>query len=316
MSWTSLITVLTLAGCQPADGPLTITERVSAQGGATLRLADGASVDVPAGALAEDAEVTFSRETCGGVFAGAAFGGCLYAVDAGGVEWADRFEITLPLRRGAEAVEAARDAEDGLRPLVDGAVSGGTIAATGSSAGTFAPRMLGANPIDERCTDVPFAPCGGAVEGRWALERACGSINQVTGISWEGPDPYATCAPHASLVDYPLEVGGNVSFGGDGSFGRFSSATIWKHEIISFECLETVGEECPPDCARDGELCDCTWEWSAGEASEGGVWSYDDEGGLLVDDRSLRHCVDGDQLTVEHRNSEGPFLMLYRRAAE
>ena len=41
---------------------------VDAAAGATLLLDDGASVQLPPGALATDAEVSFSRETCDGVY--------------------------------------------------------------------------------------------------------------------------------------------------------------------------------------------------------------------------------------------------------
>ena len=70
------------SGAPMQTGDQRVSMMVDAAAGATLLLDDGASVRLPPGALATDAEVSFSRETCDGVYASRRFQSCVYRVDA------------------------------------------------------------------------------------------------------------------------------------------------------------------------------------------------------------------------------------------
>ena len=70
------------SGAPMQTGDQRVSMMVNAAAGATLLLDDGASVRLPPGALATDAEVSFSRETCDGVYASQRFQSCVYRVDA------------------------------------------------------------------------------------------------------------------------------------------------------------------------------------------------------------------------------------------
>lgn len=312
-SRTEMLVIAALAGCTAVDAPMSATESLTAAAGGVVALDDGATVNVPAGALAVDGPVTLTRETCGGAYASPAFAGCLYSVETPAL--AGRFAIAMPDHSDARnPIAVVRRGPDGLRPLIDSATFAGSVSATSSEPATFAIRVIVGNPTDDRCTDAPFEPCGGTIEGDWVLDRACGTSEQVTGVSWEGPDPYAACDPYDYVIDYPFSATGTVHFGGNASFSIGSAAVIRKHTIIATRCLGAVDETCASECERRAGLCDCTWDFAEGSSfAEAGGWAYGDAGTVTVDGTPFRYCVEGDTLTLEYANYQGPYTMIYTR---
>ena len=303
------------------DLPVVETASIVAADGGVITLPDGATLTIPPGALAADGEVAFTRVTCGGVYSLKSFGGCLYSV--GDAAWAGRFEVALP-RRGDDRVQMVRGAPDGLRPLIDSTSDGDLLSATSSGSNVFTSRVADYNPVDQRCDDVPFTPCGGDLEGTWHLVRACGSVSELTGISWEGPNPFAACADHDYMTDYPFTVDGSVEFGAEGSsaeggtsgaFWATNSATILKHEMVSLACMAIVdgGSSCQAECVQENGVCDCTYFMADGSGGREGAWEYADEGTITVDGTPNRYCVAGDGLTIEYVGAEGPYVMIYER---
>lgn len=294
------------------DVVVELTATISAAEGGELMLGDGAALIVPPGALSSDAEVRFSRETCRRAWSAASFGSCRYLVDTGSVGWVGRFTVTLPTRSGGPAW-AVRDARDGLRPLVDSAALSGTVRATGSEDGAFTSRMAALSPIDDRCTDAPFEPCGGDIDGRWELTDACGSTAQIAGISWGGSDPYEACKPLDYVVDYPFAASGSVTFMADGTFESSSHATVLEHQTVTLGCLEEIGEECLSSCTNDGITCSCVWPKTEGSSGSELDWVLVADG-VEIGGVVYRYCVDGDTLALEHPHSDGPYLMYYQRS--
>lgn len=306
MWWTIPWTV----ACALPEDALTRGLPIPAASGGAVDLGDGAHLEVPPGALAADALVTLTRDTCSGAWASPTFASCRYTVDSGGVGWLGRFTLELPVT--GEATTMVRDASDGLRPLLDTRAAPGRLSASGSSDGTFTARASG-GPPDDRCTDVPFEPCGGDVTGHWDLTDACGSASQIVGISSEGPDPYADCAPFEAVVDEPWDVAGSVTFDADGTFSASSAVVGFRHQTLTLGCLEVVGQDCNPECTNDGSTCDCTYTQFAANGGWGGAW-VETPDGPEIEGIPYRACVDGDVLAFEFPHPDGPFLQVYARS--
>ncbi len=165
----SLLGVLGAAACSTdsdssgalATGEQKVSTIVQAAIGATLALEDGTSVVIPAGALASDAEVSLSRETCEGVYAATRFQSCVYRVSAPDAALVGRYTVSIPSRgeTGARTDCAVALTDDGWRCLVDTETSDESAEASASAFTDFAIRTSSKDLADDRCTDVPFEPC-------------------------------------------------------------------------------------------------------------------------------------------------------------
>jgi hypothetical protein len=232
-----------------------------------------------------------------------------YAVRAPGGEWAGRYRVGIPAR--SDGARPVRDAEDGWPPLFDGSFDGALLWASASTSGAFSARVAAANPTDDRCADLAFDPCGGAIEGHWTLAAACGTADQVTGqSSYGGDDPYAGCDPLDHVEDQPFEAHGSLSFGVDGTYDTTDRFTEWGHATTTLACLDAIGWACDAPCTSDGTTCDCTWVDGEGlGAGYGGAWAYGaDPGTVDLDGASLRYCVDGDSLILERLTPGSPWV--------
>jgi len=277
---------------------------VSAAEGGTLNLEDGATLVVPPGALARDATVTLSRVSCGGVYAASSFASCLYAVSSGGVPWVERYTLTTPTRTSDADTVAVRVAADGLRPLLDAVSHPDSVVTTGGRDGATSAWYAGVIPTDHRVEDAPFAACGGDVVGEWRLTHDSGTREEVTGMSAEGPDPYADCGAYDALVDYPFTVGGVFRFNSDGSFAWQNGFQVWKRTLVTTACQRLVGEACDDRCALEDGVCDCNWDWLSSEGGGDSVWTLSPDGlTLTINGAPTRYCVQGDTLSVQYSAS-------------
>jgi hypothetical protein len=301
-------TALAAWACATTDAA---TVALTASEGGRIELSDGAALEVPPGALEADGAVTFARRSCERVFGLDEFESCLYAVDAGDVGWAGRFRVELPRRTRRGPATAARDAEDGLRPLVD-SEDGGVVTASSSQSGLFVARSVEGAP-DDRCTDPPFVPCGGDLDGTWSLASACGTVEQLFGYDVATGKPYAACEADAALVDYPWDLYGSVTFGADGTFFESVGGSLVEHRLVSLECLERVGESCHSACRIVDDLCDCRWDVYTFDTSTELEWSASGTE-LTMGTSTDPYCVQGDVLGVlSSRRSGDPFMTYYVR---
>lgn len=282
----------------------------------TLELSDGATLEVPAGAASEAEEVTFSRVTCDGIYAAPELPSCLYRVESA-LDFNHRFELTLP-RTSEEAGAVVEKADEGMLALLDSASGRAvtaedlpTTTATASIATDFTVRDTSIAPPDMRCVDLEFTPCGGTMEGSWDLVAACGTMSQVTGsYSTEPPNPYTGCSATDYLLDYPFEVGGKIEFSDGGGDLTTTWSIVWRHQIITEACLESVGLTCGDDgfggdCTFEDGLCICRMEWSVTTTGSSGSWT--------AADMEERACVDGDTLTVQREAWGEPYWFVYER---
>jgi hypothetical protein len=294
---------------------------VDAADGATIALDDGASLTIPPGALAGDAEVGFER-TCLPVFAAMDYGGCRYRA-TGLPEVIGRISVALPQTSDDACVLAQR--EHGWHCLADSEADGGFVRGSFSTATTFTTRSAVPSgvPADSGCADLAFEPCGGDVTGEWELVRACATYRQL-GFSYStGPDPYAACAEGEVHRNHPYEADRGLNFttepsGDPDSEGELryqstSGGRSWERTIVTETCLTAVGESCA--CASDGYVCDCLREGGTSIGRGGSTYEVvDDE--LFMDgfDTVVPHCVSGDELILERTHHElGPYHLIFRR---
>ncbi len=319
----ALLAFLVFAACSSESGSDTpletggqrVSRMVDAKAGATLLLDDGASVHLPPGALAADAQVSFSREACDGVYASPRFQSCVYRVEAPEAVLNERITLSLAIRDESDAPTdcAAALTEDGWRCLVDTEVLDGRSEASASAFTDFTIRAEVDDIADQRCTDAPFVPCGGDLDGAWVLSRACGSLEEVVGVSFEFEDPYETCDPFEHYVEFPFSVDATLEFDSDGTMRAYETFGTTGHTMVTDACLAEVGETCAGDCTMSDGVCDCVLLSSVGGHGSDEPWAYGDNGTFIYFEQAYSYCVEGERLTVDFPSPTGTHVRVYER---
>lgn len=309
------------AGELTKTGDQQVSMMVDAKAGATLLLEDGARVHLPPGALAADAEVSLSREACDGIYSSDRFQSCVYRVSAPDAVLNERFVVSLATSSEDDAPTdcAAALTEDGWRCLVDTELLDGSSEASASTFTDFTVRAGSDDIVDHRCTDVPFEPCGGALEGSWTLTGACGSMGQVTGVTFEfDSDPYEACDPFEHYMEFPFSVDASLEFRGDGTLRVSEQFSISGHTMVTEACLAQVGETCSEDCTSNEGVCDCVSLSSVGGHGSDEPWAYGEDGTFIYFEQPFGYCLQEDRLTVEFPGRQDvldPHIRVYERAA-
>jgi hypothetical protein len=332
-----------LGACSAADGagvdeaPLASSTWITAAAGGDLSLDDGAVLRVPPHALAEDGEVTFTRHTCGGVFASDEFTSCLFEVSST-TTIAQPFEIGLPQRKGGEAASSctAREAALGWPCLAEGGTGWPSPLARARAFSRFASRAVVVPVDDDRVVDAAFEPCGGVLDGRWDLVRTTGTVAQLDRVVWisRAHDPRADCGVGEHFEDQPFTVSGGIMFspasqsseGGLGGAQLYEGVEVRRHTLTTLDCLESVGQSCSNadfGNAREGRcdshdgLCECDVRSHGGVGGYNMPWSYARPGFVHLGDDPLRYCVDGDELRLERTvyDSQTTYVNIYQRVA-
>lgn len=325
---TALLIPLAAAACSSdassgdptPDGPTKIgDERVSmmvdAAAGATLLLDDDASVFIPPGALAADAEVSFSRETCDGVYASDRFQSCVYRVAAPGAELNERLRLSLATHDDTDTPTdcAAALTDDGWRCLVDTEVMDGSAEASASMFTDFTVRTEADDIGDQRCTDVPFEPCGGDLAGDWTLRRACGSLREVVGATFSIDNPYEDCDSVEHYVEYPFSVMATLEFTDGGLMDTYEQFSTTGHTMATEACLTQIGERCGEDCTMKEGICDCVFLSAVGGHGYSDAWTYGEANTFIYLGEEYAYCVEGERLTLEFPSPAGTHLRVYER---
>lgn len=308
---------LLVCGCEaepddplPPAGAIASSATVPAAAGGTIELEDGAKIEFGPGSLANDAEITLRRLGCGGVQQATSMGTCRYAVEGPQSELLDSYQLSLPTHSATSC--ATQATEDGLVCVRGGVVTDGLITTPAASFGEFAAWSEDAVIPTAACALPNFEPCGGELLGSWSLTNGCGRIDQLTGVSSTGPDPYESCDPLDHYEGAPFSISGGLEFVDDGSYTMSSGFQIMKHELITLGCLESVGETCNPDCSVDGEVCECLFVDSEGNGASGDdVWQQDGEGTVVLAGSAHRYCVEGDTLTFEWGPENDRYYTIY-----
>lgn len=288
---------------------LSASANIPVEGG-TIELDDGAWIEFPAGALNQATDVTLRRFDCDGLYQAASFASCRYAVEGPDGALASPYELHIPTRGPGCATQQTLD---GLSCLWGGESQADGITTLANSFGEFTSWSDDAIIPTDACVMPNFAACGGELLGSWTMSAGCGTIAQLTNSSSTGPNPYANCDPLDYYVGAPFSVSGALAFD-DLGYTVSSGFTIMKHELVTSDCLATIGENCHPDCTLADGICECLFLESEGDGAAGSdVWTTDGAGSVELGSVSHRYCVDGDTLTVEWGSAPDLYYTVYSR---
>ena len=304
------------------------------EGGEVL-LDDGAKLVFEPGALSADSEVVFSRSACTGAYAHSMFGSCRYEVAGLESEQDARYQLVLPRTSPTGDPVLRKRASQGFASLLDSNATTEAIRASGVGPGVYAGITTPPSVEDARCTELEFSPCGGELDGSWTLAQACGSIPNITGEQYSGAtEPYEVCTDAEVFVDSPFTVGGKLRFSeyvGVGFFELNRNHELWEYSVVAQSCLDRAGSTCDPFCSSEEGACVCTYFKSQASSGSGEFWEYGDEGEFRTrsepsenpEDQGsedyevgpgIPYCVQGDDLTVKYRGSDGaPYFLRYTR---
>lgn len=329
-----LIFILGLASCDDAgtktlnnqtnnDTPLppaTQAAWIVAAVGGELALDDGARLEIPAGALTEDATVILSRVTCEGYVQGADFDGCLYEVEVA-AELTGRLSVQLPTD-ATDAPGCLMEMDDeGWRCEADSATETGFVRATASASGSFVLRSPSAvgQVTPNAGTDLPFEICGGDLYGEWKLGLAFGTVEALTGFSSEKVPRYENCEPYhhyegeTFFINETLTVAAGGENGAVATYDTTGGFSVYTHSATTQSCLDLNTESCPSPCVMTAGVCGCLIRDMAGSNSSGKYLFEDTEGQLLLDEQPLEYCVLGDTLTIRRTTPLGTTVKMYSR---
>jgi hypothetical protein len=293
------------------DGSTQVTEdsvtvAISARDGGEVKLG-AASLKIPAGALAEDLEVTLAaKKPASTLPEQGSLSGLSYDFGPDGTTFEKPVELMLPLTaspgEGEQAViswydETKREWQD-----LPATVSGDAISAEVSHFTLFVVRFKG---VASGAFDCGFEACGSdGLEGTWTLAGACfdSGKNDNPFVDVPGCDD--------AVFDIGVDAEGEVTFDA-GTYDYHWTLTGLVSIDLSATCLDAVGmgQACaafkPDDgvsCVASGERCLCNGP--AGEPDmKMGTGSYETSGTTITftedgdtdgpDTQEI--CVKGDQ---------------------
>ena len=321
----------------------TVSAIITAEGGGTVSLPSGAaSIEIPAGALGEDMEITITALAKEDAPEAESLGSLVFDLGPDGTTFAEPAMLTLKADssapEGKKAVLAWLDGES-WSILPGSEVSGESVSAPVSHFSRFVVYFTDEGTVientDEICQDLSFSPCGGDVVGSWVVEAYC--IEPRTMSDEDNPfEEIPECADnnHVSMsVD--IEWTGEITFNEDGTYTENFGNKATAVTTMDDTCLEGIAAAYGSEAAgmTNEEIClqlgsmmtdssdaetDVRYEDGAcviemlirdepGESSDG-EWHVDGTGMYFahgsLDEEGEPYCVEGDQTIVELTSEE------------
>jgi len=301
------------------ERPVSVSAVVVADEGGTLTLPDGAQVVFPAGALAGDTEITFTRVACGRTLLAAEFASCAYEVtSADGVPLTGRYDLTIP-GRDLTAVPTCvfSQTDEGWRCQAHAETTAGSATTSASRFSTFVLHSrVPETAAMALVTDLDFELCQGDLFGEWEFVFYAGPEAAFTRRTSPVRNPeFDVCEPfayYAGIVATKTETRtyAPAAPGSDWAVELYYQEMIEGYDlnIWTDACLAAAGAECPletPWCAREHGLCVCRLPFDM--LGDGGTYLYEVEGGYShTEGGPAAHlCVIGD-LLFDHMLWDGP----------
>ena len=292
----------------------------AADGGELATVGGDALVTIPAGALAEDTEISIKVLDSEGLPNEDNLAGSVYEFGPDGTEFLKPVTIALELTgeapEGKKAVLAFLEG-DTWEEVAGSSESGDLVSGDVTHFSKFVILFVDGQAVlvsdDELCQDLSFSACGGAVVGVWEVEALCmGDIPL-------GEDPFKDHPECSDTTQFNIywDWIGTVEMASDGSFSQDLAMKV-TYDIIFYDaCLTAVsdGEATPETLCQDvneqqdfgvceygSGQCNCTGEAQQTEIKGEGTYSVDGSTLSITADGSTSDslfCVDGDSLTVE-----------------
>jgi len=311
------------AGESTAAEPEPVSETIDAADGGTVETESGsASIEIPAGALSEDTEITLEELDRSEQPDADDLGSNAFEFGPDGTQFEEPVTITIRLDadvpEGQTAVLAVL--EDGSwSPIEGSSVSGSEVTAEVTHFSTFAILFVDDEMVvvslSENCEDFSVAElegcAGGDVVGAWTILDACGS----TAI---GDNPYQD-VPECEQAEYTIEVDydATLEFMNDGTYlTEVAGISGGYHLELSSACLTAyymaddpaaTCSELDDGCAFADDTCTCDMPFddpTTGAGTSTGTYSTDGNTIVMTDDgdepsdEPAFFCVEGDRLSI------------------
>ncbi len=309
----------------------TASADITALEGGTLSTPSGAaSIDIPAGALAEDTTITITSLGVDDQPDAENLGSDVYEFGPDGTEFLAPVTISLVLDvdvpEKMQAVLAVLDGEEWT--TVEGsALDGNTVAGQVTHFSKYSIHFVGDDTVleseDEVCKDLNFTACGGDVVGSWKILSMC------TSRTIAGENPFAdkpACAD--DIFEFNVDWIGEITFNEDGTYENTMGMSYWTHLELTDECLGEIVNGATTDytmvcqkmfsdedneeslCTYESGLCKCDTKPETRNIDDSQNGTYTIEGNnMILDDgddevETLPFCVDGDRIVVESADDD------------
>jgi hypothetical protein len=287
----------------------------AADGGSLATEGDTAKIEIPAGALSEDTEISIATLDRADQPDADNLGSDAFDIGPDGTQFDTPVTLTLKLEGSVPADMEARLAVlngDTWEVIEGSTLEGGEVSAEIDHLSTFVIIFVEGQAfvIAAECADLDFAPCGGDLEGTWTILSYClgGAL---------GPNPWEDLPEcHDTLMSGEYETTGTVEFKADGTYSTnlTMSAAVGRY-VYDEDCLlaATAGVDAAEVCAQIDTFDGCTYENSlctcesthtsdASEHAETGAYELDGNSITMTPDGEPAHtpgeyCVSGDRAT-------------------
>lgn len=298
----------------------TTTTRISAdKGGQVTDSAGTVTLDIPAGALSEDTDITLAVSA-----ATSATVSSVYDFGPDGLTFLK--PATLTIKVDASAVgdkEVAVAIEEGGKfvPLSGSSYADGVATAPVEHFSKFAVIFVDGQTENNACDDLVtnFDACGGEIVGTWVFEGFCAGKIQ-------GGGPVKNCPQQEVTVDIE-QVGLEYTFGEDKSFSATAGTEIEKMTVDAPLSCFGGAPNCAAVAANSSEEnvtcsdksdteCSCTRTRSKAREAQSGTYEVN-EGVVEITTGdgtdTTEYCVQGDTLLVLLHEDEASFVVTFKR---
>jgi hypothetical protein len=306
------------AGAEAGDGAAEVVKETitAADGGSVATDGDTAKIVIPAGALAEDTEISIETLAKADQPDAENLGSDAFDIGPDGTTFEKPVTLTLKLDGSVPADMVAKLAVlngDKWEVIAGSTVSGSEVSAEIDHLSTFVIIFVGAQAvvINPDCAEFEFEPCGGDLVGTWEILDMCASATV-------GDNPFADTPECADIVfQVDMDFTGTVEFNADGSYASevvVGAATM--HAEYTEACMQAMwqaggSETCDaiPSSSEDtvcsyaDSVCSCDQAMSSGSGTQTETGTYSVSGNSLTmtpdsgDVTESEYCVSGDKAT-------------------
>jgi hypothetical protein len=309
-----LALVCTMVACGGDDSgegeevPEPMSVEISADDGGEIET-QGASINIPGGALGDDTEVTLEVILPTDQPEAEKLVSLIYDFGPDGTTFEKPVELTIELNKtlpeGMDAKMAWLDEDaDKWVPLEDSEVDGTTVTATTTHFTMFAIVLTAAGQTGGMCDAFEeWDACGGDVEGTWEFSLGCANVGD--GLA----DAFGECPGLVATIG--LDVSGTVTFEDDGTYAMDLTREAQIELALPTSCL--MGGTMCSDYADfsdgasaelDGDVCNISFGEPAEAAEQMGTFELEGSTLALMDSEATEpadfdeYCVEGNTITV------------------
>jgi len=302
-----------------------VTLKVTAAEGGTVATPSGdAKLEIPAGALPADTEITVKGLDTKGLPDESDVGSAAYQFGPDGLQFTAPVTLTLKLSGDVpdetKAVLAVLDGEKWTE-IAGSTVAGGAVSGAINHFSTYVILFIEDKAVVTtlECEGYEFEACGGDPVGDWTVKDICleGEI--------PGGNPFEQIPQCADQVyQMTFDFGGYINLKADKTYEVLMTPSASVHVELDDECLTAMGggEAAPadmctglasnlPGCAYAAGKCTCDGpididDEDGGPEVETGTWYtegntfYTQEDGSTDEPEAIPYCANGDEMAAQN----------------